>query len=289
MLRISLKLLLAACNLWIFIFFGCQNFHNIRVESPKYLPAEDNVLTVMSYNIRVGYGGHDRGVNPYILSKRKENLAPIVAAIKSIDPDIIGLQEVKGTGQALRLAEALNMNYAYQGHSTGSSRPSWWGVAVLSKYPILKAKGIQISSGKGNTKSAVICTVDIGGHPIVVFSIHKDKDLKSGSPFKVIMRETEKIEDPIVLIGDLNIRPHDWRLELLQGRFIDTAMVVETENAEYARINGTFLGLGRIDYVLVDSQYFTVQDAGIISSEHWEASDHIAYYARIIPNYRFIL
>jgi len=30
---------------------------------------------------------------------RKENLPPIVAAIQSIDPDIVGLQEVRAAGQ----------------------------------------------------------------------------------------------------------------------------------------------------------------------------------------------
>lgn len=280
------KLGLAVCILSIFISVGCQNVHNIRAGIPGDTPAKNNFLTVMSYNIRVGYGGKDRGVDPYTLSMRKETLPPIVAAIQSIDPDIIGLQEVRGLGQARRLAEALDMNYAYEGHSTGSSRPSWWGVAVLSKYPILKAKGIQISSGRGNTKSALICMVDIGGQPTAFFSIHKDKDLKSGSSFKIIMRAVDKIGGPIVLIGDLNMHPYDRRLELLQRRFIDTAMAVDTEGAKNARNTGTFLGLGRIDYVLVDPQYFAVQDAGIISREHWNASDHLAYYSRIIPKFR---
>jgi endonuclease/exonuclease/phosphatase family metal-dependent hydrolase len=109
--------------------------------------------------------------------------------------------------------------------------------------------------------------------------------LKSGSSFKVIMRAVDKIDGPIVLIGDLNMHPYDPRLELLKRRFIDTAMAVDTENAKNARSTGTFLGLGRIDYVLVDPQYFAVQDAGIISREHWGASDHLAYYSRITPKF----
>jgi endonuclease/exonuclease/phosphatase family metal-dependent hydrolase len=280
--RNFIKLEFAVCILLICISVGCENAHNISTVIPGGTPAQNNFLTVMSYNIRVGYGGKDRGVD---LSMRKETLPPIVAAIQSIDPDIIGLQEVRGHGQARRLAEKLNMNYAYEGHRTGSSRPSWWGVAVLSKYPILKAKGIQISSGRGNTKSALISTVDINGQPTVFFSIHKDRDLKSGSPFKVIMHAVDKIGGPIVLIGDFNVHPSDPRLELLKQRFIDTAMAVDTEGAKNARSTGTFWGLGRIDYVLVDPQYFAVQDAGIISFKHAGASDHLAYYSRIIPKF----
>ena len=273
------------CILSIALFLGCKNVNNIRKTTTDDSAVSPKILTVMSYNIRVGYGGHDRGVDPYTLSMRKENLSPILTAIRSIDPDIIGLQEVRGSGQARRLAAALNMNYAYQGHATGSSRPSWWGVAVLSKFQILKARGIQISSGRGNTKSALICHINIGGQRAAFFSIHKDKDLKSGSSFKVIMKAVKKIEGPVVLIGDLNMNPYDPRLELLRGRFIDSAMAVETESAKNSRNTGTFLGLGRIDYVLVDPRYFSVKDAGIISREHWNASDHIAYYARITPEF----
>lgn len=267
------------------VLTGCQNIHNIRTGNTAGTLSTNKQLTVMSYNIRVGYGGKDHGVDPYTLSMRKENLPPIVAAIQSIDPDIVGLQEVRGFGQARRLAKVLDMNYSYTGHATGSSRPSWWGVAILSKYPILKAKGIQISSGRGNTKSALICTVDIGGQPTTFFSIHKDKDLKDGYSFKVIMRAVNKIENPIVLIGDLNMYPYDRRLKLLPPWFIDTAMTMDTESAKNARNTGTFFGLGRIDYVLVDSRYFEVQDSGIISREHWDASDHLAYYSRIIPKH----
>ena len=99
------------------------------------------------------------------------------------------------------------------------------------------------------------------------------------------MRAVNKIENPVVLIGDLNVHPYDSRLKILQPHFIDTAMAVNTESAKNARKTGTFLGLGRIDYVFVDSRYFEVQDSGIISREYWDASDHLAYYTRIIPKY----
>ena len=143
----------AVCVLTTLVLGGCQSFENIRKVGPGVSSRDSQTVTVMSYNIRVGYGGRDPGVDPYILSRSGEDLPPIIAAIRSIDPDIVGLQEVAGSGQARRLAEALNMNYAYVYHATGSARRQWWGVAVLSKFPILKAQGTEISSGPGNTKS----------------------------------------------------------------------------------------------------------------------------------------
>ena len=118
-------LLKSISSVWItgiVIFTGCQNFQNIRTQETDRFPMSYRPLTVMSYNIRVGYGGKDRGVDPYILSKRQENIAPIIAAIQSVGPDIIGLQEVRGSDQARRLALALDMNYAYAWHETDNAR-----------------------------------------------------------------------------------------------------------------------------------------------------------------------
>ena len=278
-------LLKSISSVWItgmVIFTGCQNFHNIRTQETDRFPMSYRPLTVMSYNIRVGYGGKDRGVDPYILSKRQENLAPIIAAIQSVGPDIIGLQEVRGSDQARRLALALDMNYAFAWHETDNARTRWWGVAVLSKFPIKKTKRMLIRSGSGNVKSALVCTADIRGLPATFISVHTARDRRDWRSFAEIMKVVDKIPHPVVLIGDLNMKPHDQRLELLQPRFVDSALAVDTESAQIARTTGTYTGIGRIDYVFVDSRYFEVQEAGIISPKHWDASDHLAYYARMI-------
>ena len=121
----TLKSRFVLSALSILVLAGCQNLSYIRKDTAATVPTPDKRLTVMSYNIRVGYGGKDRGVDPFTLTQREENLSPIVAAIQSIDPDIVGLQEVRGLGQARRLANALDMNYAYAWHETDDARPRW--------------------------------------------------------------------------------------------------------------------------------------------------------------------
>ena len=264
------------------VLTGCQNLGQLHKNTAAAGAPGSGELTVMSYNIRVGYGGHDRGVNPYILVQRKENLPPIIAAIRSIDPDVIGLQEVRGYRQARRLADALDMYYAFAWHDTDRAIDRWWGIAVLSKYPIAKADRFYVRSERGNVKSVLICTVVIGGQPTNFFSIHTARDLTDRSSLGDIMEVAGSIEEPIVLIGDLNMTPDDRRLDLLLPRFVDSAKHADTSSALHARSTGTFLGVGRIDYVLVDQHYFNVLDAGIISSDHWHASDHLAYYAKIV-------
>lgn len=240
-------------------------------------------LTVMSFNIRVGYGSRDHGVDPFTLSKRGERLTPIADAIRSQDADIVGLQEVRGKDQAERLARRLNMNFAYAGHDTGVSLPSWWGVALLSKYPITAAKRFATSYGRGNCKSALQCTVTIGGRPRIFIVVHKDKDLKDGSPLRKVMAKVARARAAVTLVGDFNIQPRDPRLAIVKSRFVDSAGVVQTPSAQAARRTGTFLGVGRIDYIWIDPQHFQVVDAGLVERRYWKASDHLAYWTRLVP------
>ena len=85
-------------------------------------------------------------------------------------------------------------------------------------------------------------------------------------------------------MGDFNVDPDDGRLHLLKPRFIDTAMAVNSKDAAYVREQGTFFANERrIDYVFVDPRRFKTWDVGLIPYAHWEASDHLGYYARVSP------
>ena len=237
-------------------------------------------LTVMTYNIRIGAGTDDypkKRVRE--LEYEPEKLQPIVKAIASVDPDIVGLQEVRGEGQARRLAKALKMNFAFEWHFT---RRPWWGVAILSKFKIVKAWGIEISPGPRNIKSIILATLDVGGRLVTAVSVHKDKDLEDGDSFKIIMKEVNRIKEPVILMGDFNVDPDDWRLGLLKPRFIDTVKAVNTKNAAYVQHEGTFFASQRrIDYVFINPHRFKVLDVGLIPYEHWEASDHLGYTTRV--------
>lgn len=266
------------------LMWGCNaTTSNIRKNPPAFTYDGQQPLTVVSFNIRVGYGTDDRFASPYDLKDHRKSLSPIVEAIRSCNADIVGLQEVLANGQAERLARRLNMNVAFAGHPTSSPYGPWWGVAILSRYPIVKSEGFTISSGRGNSKTALLCAIDIGGRRQHFISVHKDKDLKDGGSFKKIMKKIKTVEGPAVLIGDLNMRPYDFRLKILNPRFVDSATKVDSPTAIEADRLGTFFGIGRIDYVMVDPIYYDIVDAGLAKDPHREASDHLAYWARIVP------
>ena len=275
--RIQLALL-------IFCFFavaGCQTTENLKVGSPPPRITAANPLTVMSFNIRLGLGQADPRGSIYHMNWGRE-LDGVIEAIRSVDPDIVGLQEVAGIDQMVKIAKALNMNYAFEWHDTGSNREPWWGVGILSKFKILSSKGVQISSGTGNKKHIVIATVDAGDRDLMFVSVHKDKDLYDGSSITNILANVENAKMPVVLIGDFNITPGDGRLDPITERFLDTAEAVNTENTKWVHGLGTFDRSGkRIDYVFAEKAHFKVIDAGLAPAEHRRASDHFGYFTKL--------
>lgn len=255
---------------------ACAMTSNTRDYSREPLPSVVSEIRVLTFNIRLAAGRYEWASDVYYLPAGK-NIAGVIDAIRSAEADIVALQEVAGLGQAKELAAALNMNYAYEGHLTGSSRPSWWGVAILSKFPIVKAKGTQISSGIGNTKHIITATVNLAGKPCTFVSIHKDKDLYDGHSIRNVLAAIADIQGPVVLAGDFNMEPSDSRLELLAPRFVDSAKMVDTPGARYVSLRGT--GFGRIDYVFPEASSFKVIDVGLLDKRHEAASDHLGYWA----------
>ena len=118
-------------------------------------PSADAPLTVLTYNIRVGYGLSNPGASPYDLAWGR-NLGAVVEAIRSVNPDVVGLSEVAGESQARTIANALGMYYVFAWH--GNIRSPWWGVAVLSKHPIIRSRSFQINDYGTGSREAVAGT-----------------------------------------------------------------------------------------------------------------------------------
>jgi len=154
---------------WLFglFFWGCATgIQNIRQVESSSVSLEAWELTFMTFNIHVGGGSAYPLMNPYEVKATKENLIKVAEAIKSVDPDVIGLQEVRGFQQAKFIAKQLNLNYAYVPHQSG-----WWGLAILSKYKISDLISKPIST-HGDMRVAQICTTRIEGKPVIFINLH---------------------------------------------------------------------------------------------------------------------
>ncbi|KKL89372.1 hypothetical protein LCGC14_1915370 [marine sediment metagenome] len=250
-----------------------------------------DTFSVMTFNIRVGVGMVKPGTPPNKLKKSPKILDSIAKAIKFVDPDVLGLQEVQGKKQAKKLAKALNMNYVYKRH--GSNKyTSWWGVAILSKYNIIESKNYTVYSGgymPWRARTLIESTIDIKGKKIAFFNAHfrhQGNALKKQP--KYIMKKISKSKNPLILLGDLNMLSDDPRFKPIKGKLKDSCEAVKNKNSDFIKANGTYLSPNdpkyanrRIDYIFYDPKFFRVIDVGLLNKKYWNTSDHIGYFSRI--------
>ena len=265
------------------ILIGCAQLariSNIRKTENVGEIEEHRVLRFMTFNIRAGGGNEDPGLSPYYVHSTKEKLSKIALAIKSVDPDVIALQEVRGYHQVKFIAETLNLNFSYVTHS------HWWGLAILSKFEISEVSTKMIHRGD-DPRVGQVCKIDIFGKPVTVVNVHFSYTELNYKKYERQVSETLKllhsIQEPFVLMGDFNLGEAEKPIRPIKNRLIDTCRAVDTQNSRHALKYGTYLsGQGmRIDYIFVEPRSFKVVDAGVVPVKHWVASDHIAYFAEI--------
>jgi endonuclease/exonuclease/phosphatase family metal-dependent hydrolase len=231
-------------------------------------------LRVLTYNIRAGNGE---------LRRTEETL-------RRLAPDIAGLQEVdvnwsERSGfedQAKFLGESLGMQVRfariYLLPGPDSTKPArQYGVAVLSKYPIVRWRNDTLTRLSTIARDAepapapglLEATIDVNGVAVRVFNTHLDYR----SDPRVRKKQVEEMlgymgEDsgPTLVLGDLNATPEAPELQPLLQRVRDTWQSKAEPGFTYPADKPA----KRIDYVLA-SNHFRVRSASVPDTE---ASDH---------------
>lgn len=181
------------------------------VLSTLELRTNSNRLRVMSYNIKHGYG------NDGVI-----DLERAATVIESVGPDVVTLQEVDercarsgSVDQAAWLGERLGMTPMFgQFMDYDGGR---YGMAVLSKLPVVSWKNIVLPSG-AEPRSALAARVKLAnGKEVVVVGIHlyatEEERLAQA---QTILDEFAGEEAPVVLAGDFNSRPGSSVLQLFE-------------------------------------------------------------------------
>lgn len=155
-------------------------------------------------------------------------------AIKSVNADIIGLNEVRGKGensdfeaQAKILAEMTGLNYFFA-PAINVKNGGPYGNAILSKYPVKKAEIIIIpdpAEKKYNdsyeTRCVLKAVIDVGCDVTVLvthFGLNPDEEENASET--VLKNVTD---EKCVLMGDFNILPDSVYLNPIRERMTDTA------------------------------------------------------------------
>lgn len=178
------------------------------------LVGRKNLLRVLCYNIHHGRGTDD-----------KVDLQRLAKVIRSVDPDLVALQEVdnktKRTGgidQTAELARLTDLHgiFGRQIDFQGGT----YGQAVLSRFPV-EGSEIHILPGEPDreTRIAFETTMTIFGkqHSFVSTHLHhqsNDFRVKQAGRIAEIFARAERT---VILVGDLNAYPNSQPLSVFQA------------------------------------------------------------------------
>jgi endonuclease/exonuclease/phosphatase family metal-dependent hydrolase len=243
---------------------------------------EGQMLRVMVFNIAAGNG----------------DLAGIAKVIRSHQPDLVGLQEVdvhwssrsNYEDQARRLANDLGMEVFFAPIYTLPHRDEGrpvreFGLAWLSRKGFVAAVNHSLTRLSTQTQDAAPevkpgfpeIRVKLGEKELRLFNTHLDY---RGNPrirriqVQEMLSLIGPIEEPTILLGDLNARPDAEELQVLFATLRDAWVKENGPGYTYP----SHAPDRRIDYLLV-SDHIEIRRIEVIATE---ASDHRPLLAEII-------
>ncbi len=230
----------ATIVLAVMVFFGIERgFANEQSETAT------GQLVVLSYNIR-----HGRGLDGRI------DLERIASVIKSVDPDIVSLQEVDNqvnrsghVDQAKELGRLTGMDTSFgRAIDVGGGE---YGNAVLSRMPIIASEVVPMPGSE--LRCALVVTVDVAvdgeeNERLTFIATHLDHRSREGriESIDIIEKIVADSDTPLaILAGDINAVPGSPELLKLNENWMNAtdAEGFYTFRADNPR--------RQIDYILV--------------------------------------
>lgn len=190
----------------------------------------------------------------------------LLEQLEELDPDIIGLQEVRRLpGQARWIATAVARRGGLQqqawevrtAYKTGVKR-LWEGIAVLSRLPIIGHARLRLGA---DSRVAQRVTVGLPHGPALdVYNVHLadgGEDVRTAQAGRLLAWMDERPDVPTVLVGDLNSRPGSAPVRALTTRLRSAYALVHGSEPPRTVPRGPVL-----DYILVDDR-IVVADAWV--------------------------
>ena len=149
--------------------------------------------------------------------QKNVNLTPVARLIQALDCDIIGLNEVRGAGEAahyINQAEWLanqTDRYFYFAKATEFPGEGSYGTALLSRFPIQSGETIPvppIAAESDREPRCILKAVVEAQQDITVFVSHfGGHPLEQRNAVNCLLSEMKKTATPILFLGDLNTVP----------------------------------------------------------------------------------
>lgn len=223
--------------------------------------------------------GWDRRVEEWYQSVNLEKVARVIA---SEDCDIIALNELRSQGpspyyadQAKILGELTGRNYCF-GKAVEFFGEGGYGLGILSRYPIIETKRIEIPPllGENREPRIILQAVVKANREITVLNSHfgghpQEQQNAVNTLLKVICDCTT----PVIFMGDLNTTPHSGILDPLY-QVMNEAFFKEASDTF-----PSFCPQRKIDYIFA-SKSATFSHSKVVTqvvSDHFPLVTHVSF------------
>lgn len=203
--------------------------------------------------------------------------------IAKYNPDIVGLCEVQNggdifTNQTVDLAKICGYPYSFFSPAIPNRRGGYYGIAFLSKYPILKEETYLVPDpdeyveGISETRCVASITIDAEGQKTDVFVSHFGLlEAERKNAVELVKTLIDKAENPCILMGDFNCHPGSIYIKSLEK------IIKNTSEGEVIFTHSSVEPTQQIDYIFAD-EVFKVTFHGALNET---ASDHKPYIATL--------
>lgn len=242
-------------------------------------------LKVMTYNIASGrYFGDTSKIRED--GSTPEDLSKCTSVIKKQKVDICGINEIRqyldgrnNANQTLYISKNANLdNFCFGKAITfGAPHNCDYGNAILSKFNILEKEIIPIPDPErydevAYYESRSITKIKLGVlGGITILQTHLGLAIsEKQNAITTLCNVIDKIDTPIILMGDFNLRPNDFLLDKIRERLFDTALIRKDEYLKTFPTYKTNHPDCKIDYIFV-SKHFKTLSIEVVKEN---ASDH---------------
>jgi endonuclease/exonuclease/phosphatase family metal-dependent hydrolase len=154
-------------------------------------------VTIATYNIHSAVG-NDRKFDPQ----------RVAAVLHEMNADIVAMQEVPlgggGWPDVLQILQQATGYHAVEGPTQCVKRKRF-GNAVLSRYPIIATRSIDLSFGRCEPRGALDADIDCHGHPLRVVATHLGlRPAERREQIRTLLQAFGTRSMPMILLGDIN-------------------------------------------------------------------------------------
>ena len=248
----------------------------IIFEFPVQHDIQTSNLSIVSYNIQQG---SDDSAN--------KNFESQYEVIKNLDGDIIGLQESdtsrisSGNTDIVRFINNRLRLYSYYGPTTVTGT---FGIALLSKYPILNPKTFYMES-KGEQTATIWAQIVVGTTEFNIFVTHLGNYEDPAEDRSQIVQQENILSlmsglQNVILFGDFNFGPNTEQYNITVAQLYDcweiatTTMIDSVPDSWIPRLPSA-----RIDHMFVSQELNT--SVSEIRYTGGSAADHPCVFASL--------